>query len=360
MENRVLFVDDELHILKAIKRGLHREKYTKFFASSGKEALEIIEENDIHVIVSDMKMPEMNGLELLTIIKEKYPDMVKIILSGYTQLQQIIVTINRIDIYKFITKPWDMEVEFKEVIQSAIDLYNTRIENKQLKVSIIKKNELYQNMLKSNNAKMVLMKNDFGFLETLNKVLVNYYYMMGMKLKKGEISDVSYQQELSFLNYLYTRVVKLMPTVHSDFNIKNMEEHITKYIRQNSSQSQSPSQVAITSGSKSKGYRGDFNILMFTIESLITYFFNNEISDIYSIAITEKESGYHEGVNGNSNVELLLLIKSESNSIVFDKMRIDSINLFFSNLIESYHGHYSVEKKGEENLILMKFPVSIT
>ncbi|MDM8534265.1 response regulator [Clostridiaceae bacterium HSG29] len=101
----VLFVDDEIPVLKAIKRGLHLEKYNKFFASSGEEALQIMKENEISLIVSDMKMPKMDGIQLLKKVNSIKPEIYKIILSGYTSTAQIIASINLTDIDRFILKP---------------------------------------------------------------------------------------------------------------------------------------------------------------------------------------------------------------------------------------------------------------
>lgn len=119
----VLFVDDEDQILKSLKRGLLDEPYGKIFAISGKEALEILEEKQVQVIVTDMRMPEMNGLELLKIVKEKYPDIIRMVLSGYTQITTLLTAINQGEIYKYITKPWKLEEEFKPVVQEALEQY---------------------------------------------------------------------------------------------------------------------------------------------------------------------------------------------------------------------------------------------
>jgi len=153
----VLFVDDEVNILNSLRRGLMDEEYTCYFAISGKEALEIIEKKEIHVIVSDMRMPEMNGLELLKIVAEKSPMMVKLVLSGYTQLPQILVTINQVDIFKFITKPWNLD-ELMSAINKSLDYYIIQEENENYKKVLENKNQAYQNILKKieeiiNNAK---------------------------------------------------------------------------------------------------------------------------------------------------------------------------------------------------------------
>jgi DNA-binding NtrC family response regulator len=133
MDHRtILFVDDEEKVLKALQRGLLDEPYSCLFANSGKEALDILEKNEVHVICTDMRMPEMNGLELLKIVKEKYPMIVRLVLSGYTQVGMLLTAINQGEIFKFITKPWKLEEEFKLIIAQAVDYYNLRAERDQL------------------------------------------------------------------------------------------------------------------------------------------------------------------------------------------------------------------------------------
>jgi two-component system response regulator HupR/HoxA len=124
----ILFVDDEVRILQSLKWGMLDEPYNLLFAESGKKALELLEENEVHVIVTDMRMPEMSGLELLRIVKVKYPHIVRLVLSGYTQATTLLTAINQGEIFKFITKPWKMEKEFKSIIRQAVDYYNSQTE----------------------------------------------------------------------------------------------------------------------------------------------------------------------------------------------------------------------------------------
>jgi YesN/AraC family two-component response regulator len=111
--NTVLFVDDEESILNALRRELIDEEYRCLFALSGGQALKL--------------MPEMDGLTLLKVVKEKYPSTVRVVLSGYTQLPQILVTINQAEVFKFLTKPWGSEL--KSVIREAI-AYHRLLEDK--------------------------------------------------------------------------------------------------------------------------------------------------------------------------------------------------------------------------------------
>ncbi len=133
MEKRtVLFVDDEQKILRSLKRGLLAEPYKTLFANSGKEALEILQNNEVHVIVTDMRMPKMTGLELLRTVKKEYPHIVRMVLSGYTQITTLLTAINQGEIYKFITKPWKLEEEFKPAVRQAIDYYDLHNERDRL------------------------------------------------------------------------------------------------------------------------------------------------------------------------------------------------------------------------------------
>ena len=125
MEKRtVLFVDDEEKVLRSLKRGLLDEPYKTLFASSGKEALEILQRNQVHVIVTDMRMPEMSGLELLRAVKEEYPNVIRMVLSGYTQVSTLLTAINQGEIFRFITKPWKLEEEFKPAVREAVEYYD--------------------------------------------------------------------------------------------------------------------------------------------------------------------------------------------------------------------------------------------
>jgi diguanylate cyclase (GGDEF)-like protein/PAS domain S-box-containing protein len=104
---RILIVDDEANILSAIKRSLRSEGYEIFTTTSAREGLEILACQEIQVILSDQRMPEMNGTEFLSRARDLYPRTIRIILSGYTDLESISGAINRGAIYKFLTKPWD-------------------------------------------------------------------------------------------------------------------------------------------------------------------------------------------------------------------------------------------------------------
>ncbi len=105
----LLLVDDEPHILAALKRLFRRDGYRVFTASSGSEGLALLRQHAVDVIVSDQRMPAMNGVDFLREAKQICPHTVRMTLSGYTDLQSIIDAVNEGAVYKFLTKPWDDE-----------------------------------------------------------------------------------------------------------------------------------------------------------------------------------------------------------------------------------------------------------
>lgn len=122
MDKALLIVDDEENIIRALKRLLRSDGYTVYTANSGQDGLACLQKNDIQVILSDMRMPEMNGAEFLANVKELYPDTVRMMLSGYTDLTSVTDAINQGSIYKFLTKPWD-DALLKETVRDAFKHY---------------------------------------------------------------------------------------------------------------------------------------------------------------------------------------------------------------------------------------------
>ena len=130
-QRSLLLVDDEENILMALKRILRRDGYRIFTANSAREGLEVLSQNRVDVIVSDQRMPGMTGVEFLRRVKEIHPEVVSIVLSGYTELQSVTDAINEGAIYKFLTKPWDDE-HLRANIQEAFRRKEMADENRRL------------------------------------------------------------------------------------------------------------------------------------------------------------------------------------------------------------------------------------
>jgi diguanylate cyclase (GGDEF)-like protein/PAS domain S-box-containing protein len=121
----LLLVDDDVGVLASLKRLFRREGYTLLTAGNGLEALDLLASHPAGVIVSDARMPQMNGAEFLGKVRDIYPDTVRIILSGYTDLDAVTQAVNRGEVFKFLTKPW-ADQELLEVVRDAFRLHEGR------------------------------------------------------------------------------------------------------------------------------------------------------------------------------------------------------------------------------------------
>jgi response regulator RpfG family c-di-GMP phosphodiesterase len=144
---KILIVDDEENILNALKRLFRKESYQILTAESGEEGMRILDEHEVDLIISDLKMPLMNGVEFLAKAKEMKPDALRIMLTGHADLKSVMDAIDKGEVYRFLLKPWDDE-ELKVTIKQALDFYYLQKENKVLVRTVKKQNELLKELEK--------------------------------------------------------------------------------------------------------------------------------------------------------------------------------------------------------------------
>jgi phosphoserine phosphatase RsbU/P len=118
----ILFVDDEPDIIRSLRRFLRKEPYGIVFAEGGHEALDILQSQEIQIIVTDLRMPEMDGLELIQQVKKRFPESVRVVLSASQDITQTIESINSGEVYRFIPKPLEPE-SFKQIMLDAAGFY---------------------------------------------------------------------------------------------------------------------------------------------------------------------------------------------------------------------------------------------
>lgn len=140
MTHTVLFVDDEQNVLNALARVVEDEPYTALFANSGAEAQAMFGTHDISVVVSDMRMPEQDGITVLRAARKALPDAVPIILSGYADIESIMQAINEGQVWRYITKPWE-DNDLLLAIRNALDYFDQGRERKRLLLELKQKNE---------------------------------------------------------------------------------------------------------------------------------------------------------------------------------------------------------------------------
>ena len=138
-QHTVLCVDDEENILNSLKRLLRKESYKLMTARSGTEGLKLLEENDVNLVICDQRMPGMSGIDLMAQVNAEYPDVIRIVLTGYTDVDAITESINKGHIYKFLLKPWN-DQNLKMEIRQALEQYELVQANKRLHEQVLEQN----------------------------------------------------------------------------------------------------------------------------------------------------------------------------------------------------------------------------
>lgn len=163
----VLFVDDEPNILRAIKRALFTMDITLLLADSGAKALELMSQNEVHVVISDMKMPQMSGAELLEQVAINYPETFRVVLTGYADIESTIKAVNQGKIHRYLQKPWDNQ-ELIAVVEEGLERVKLKTENLRLQ----KLTRLQNKKLRDVNASLeqVVQKRTRQIKAALNKI----------------------------------------------------------------------------------------------------------------------------------------------------------------------------------------------
>ena len=140
IQTTLLFVDDELSILSSLKRLFRPHGYRILTAGGGAEGLEILAKESVDLVISDMRMPEMDGAQFLEQVRNRWPHIVRILLTGYADIGSTVAAINRGEIYRYISKPWD-DNEIVLTVRDALERKRLEAENARLSELTTRQNE---------------------------------------------------------------------------------------------------------------------------------------------------------------------------------------------------------------------------
>lgn len=129
-KDALLYIDDEAHNLTAFKAAMRRDYEVKT-ALSPKEALPLLSSPNLKVIISDQRMPGKTGVDFFKEIKETHPEPIRILLTGYSDLQAVIDAINDGEVYRYLNKPWEVE-NMRIILRQAVELFDLKKENERL------------------------------------------------------------------------------------------------------------------------------------------------------------------------------------------------------------------------------------
>ncbi len=351
---KVLIVDDELDILKALNRDLRKEPYEKLYANTGDQAIKMFEtETDIAVVVTDMRMPGMNGLQLLERIHALSPDALKIVLTGYTQLPQILATVNKVDIFKFLTKPWDLEQELKVYIKEAIDIYVERKEvGNQIK-SQEQKTKMFNKMLIESYEKADFLSHLF---EEFSHA-VNYHHILSMqeirKLKPDDTYETNLRhvfaqmkERMYFMNHIFD-MSKFGVKV---FNVAQLEVEILSVLKKLSLDT---SQIAIKAHNSPIDFRDNFKLLSAVFSDLIqTVIESADYLESVEIAVVENEIFPQiKMVVTSGNTERMVEMRESKGKFLQQALKVMGGKLTFDSLGEQAVTEVVMPVKAEKSVI---------
>lgn len=181
----VLVVDDEVRSQESLRRTLEEEFYV-FTASGAEDALALLEHEWVHVILCDQRMPGTSGVDFLKQVRERWPDTVRIILSGYTETEDIIAGINAAGIYQYITKPWHPESLLLSV-RAAAQLYRLQQENQQASLELRTTEPVLRRRVEAKR-EALKSRNDFLRLVRSRESPVNRVCQMAQRIAPYDIS----------------------------------------------------------------------------------------------------------------------------------------------------------------------------
>ncbi|NHZ61617.1 HD domain-containing phosphohydrolase [Massilia genomosp. 1] len=174
----VLCVDDEPNILSALRRLFRPEGYRVLVADGGAAGLAILEQEKVDLVISDMRMPEMDGARFLEHVRERWPGTLRLLLTGYSDVSSILAAINRGEIYRYITKPWD-DTDILLVVRHALERHALEQEKERLEVLTARQNEELKTLNQSLEAKVEIRTEELRnsrdtILETNKKLKSNF------------------------------------------------------------------------------------------------------------------------------------------------------------------------------------------
>lgn len=195
MKDNILFVDDETFSLRMIKRVFLDKPYNLFFATNGKEALEILSKQEIKVVITDLEMPELNGAVLVELIQKTYPNIVKIILSGNKDKQDSLSIFNNANIFKYFVKPIDFNNELFLTLDEAILLYE---ENLQKESNLLKEKILLNSVKHLPEALILsLLKEAIDNINLISEVISELPFMEKELSKKSTLDIQNRNEKIS-------------------------------------------------------------------------------------------------------------------------------------------------------------------
>ena len=301
-KSTVLYVDDIKANLMLFEASFDSE-YNVLLAESGKEALKVLEENEIQVLVSDQNMPGMTGNELLEIVTSNYPDIMRFMITAYTDYETVVEAINKGHLYGFFNKPYNIE-DVKISIDKSLEVRNLRISNR----------EMFKKLEKANNALLGLDRTKTKFLSSvtdeirtpINKIMTAVH-MIKDKIDSNEIAELLQMLDqsvgrLESFSDTAQQLVRLNDSEtsldHSEVSLKEIAE--VALIEKGNMLSEAEIGVKLDVLTEELKVIGEFDLLLACLSSLLRCFWtNSEKGSELKLEISKNDS--HAVISIESN-----------------------------------------------------------
>jgi signal transduction histidine kinase len=210
MKHTILCVDDEVDNVDALER-LFRKRYNILKATSGAQGLELLREHRPSLIISDQRMPSMTGVDFLAKSMKIYPEAMRILLTGYTDIESVIDSINSGQVYRYVTKPWD-PVDFSNTVDKAIERYELSSELKEKNIALKKALDELKTLDAAKNEFMILINHE---LKTPLTVILSYVEL----LRESGLSS----ELLKYLDRISTSADRLQGLISDSLELVSAE-----------------------------------------------------------------------------------------------------------------------------------------
>lgn len=230
----LLIIDDEVEITKALTRQFRKE-YNVFSANNAEDGFLIMEKEKIQVVLSDQRMPGLTGIDFFSRIKDKYPDALKLILTGYTDIEAVIGAINEGQVFRYVTKPWNPD-ELDSIIKEAFEKYELITNNRKLMRSLQDSNQNLENKVKARTQELEKLNTR---LSELNIEKNRYIGMVAHDLRNPigiaesfsgflieDFDEIAKESKLEYLGYINNSCSFSLKLIHDFLDVSKIESGI--------------------------------------------------------------------------------------------------------------------------------------
>jgi len=358
--NTVLFVDDEIEILKLLNRNLKEEAYKKFFAQSAKESLDIIDKYQIDVLVTDIIIPGTNGLELMKMIQDKYPEIIRVVISSHTQPNLVLATINKLGVFKYISKPWDVDQDLKPAIREALNHYNSNKRKKLFRYSLTSQNAVSQELLKQRDESITHIKDDMDLLKQLQHNINYYVDMLVEQVGNEELEYDLFHEERKFVEEKMDQYMNIFPMEIREIHLEKLGVEFNKIILdclQRHSKGvlrlDEPNSVNYVMENEPRYvFHGEYKLLMLCFKVIFESLFQAFHHNVFTVVL--KEVSQQE----NKLHRLRLTITEDFTWFTESELRLKSSLMFLDLWLTQFSGTLMIEEYEDKKMIAIEVQLS--